>query len=121
PPTLRELAELRMISYQNCRVTRRVEERLRIGGREPKIVFRSDDNGTVQALVSAGHGVAIIPRLTVDERDSTVALVDLTDRIPPRVIAIAWHRDRIRTRAAEAFGEAAQNLCRSLEREPVAA
>jgi DNA-binding transcriptional LysR family regulator len=120
-PTLRELAELRMISYQNCRVTRLVEERLRIGGREPKIVFRSDDNGTVQALVSAGHGVAIVPRLTVDERDSTVALVDLSDRIPPRVIAIAWHRDRIRTRAAEAFVEAAQNLCRSLEREPVAA
>ena len=115
PPTLRELAELPLISWRNCRITQSIEELLHVGGREPRILFRSDDNGTVQALVSAGHGVAIVPRLTVDQRDGSVAMVDLGDRIPPRVIAIAWHRDRVRTRAAEVFVEAIQKLCASLE------
>ena len=36
--------------------------------------------------------------------------VDLADRVPPRLIGIARHRDRHRTRAAEAFVELAQGL-----------
>ena len=121
PPTLRELAELPLISWRNCRITKTIEERLHVGGREPRILFRSDDNGTVQALVAAGHGVAIVPRLTVDFRDRSVALVDLGDRIPPRTIAIAWHADRVRTRAAGAFVEAAQKLCAGFEDRVTAA
>ena len=65
---------------------------------DPRIVFRSDDNGTVQGLVAAGVGIAIVPRLTVDEADESIAVVDLGDRVPPRLIGIAWHRDRRRTR-----------------------
>jgi DNA-binding transcriptional LysR family regulator len=87
-----------------------VEDRLRQAGREPQIAFRSDDNGTVQGLVAAGVGIAIVPRLTVDESDSTVEVVDLGDRVPPRLIGIAWHRDRRRTRASEAFVELAQRI-----------
>src|SRR2546425_659715 len=51
PPTLREIAELPLIGFRTCRTTQQVEARLRIAGQEPKIVFRSDDNGTVQGLV----------------------------------------------------------------------
>jgi len=120
-PTLRELAELPLISWRNCRITQSVEERLHVGGREPRILFRSDDNGTVQALVSAGHGVAIVPRLTVDRRDRSVVMIDLGDRIPARTIAIAWHRDRVRTRAAEWFVEAAQTLCTRFDERAAAA
>ena len=39
----------------------------------------------------------------------------LGDRLPPRVIGIAWHRDRHRSRAAEAFVEAAAEVCGRLE------
>jgi DNA-binding transcriptional LysR family regulator len=120
-PTLRELAELPRIGYRSCRITAAIEDRLRVGGHEPNIVFRSDDNGTVQALVSAGVGVAVVPRLTVDERDGGITVLPLGDRVPPRVIGIAWHRDRLRTRAAEAFMEAAKTLSGSLERKAVAA
>ena len=67
-PTLREILDLPLISYRTCRTTQRVEERLRLAGREPDVVFRSDDNGTLQALVAAGVGVALVPRLTVDPR-----------------------------------------------------
>jgi DNA-binding transcriptional LysR family regulator len=78
--------------------------------RDPNIVFRSDDNGTVQGLVAAKVGIAIVPRLTVDVTDASIEVVDLGDCVPPRLIGIAWHRDRRRTRAAEAFVELAQAL-----------
>jgi molybdate transport repressor ModE-like protein len=120
PPSLREISELPLISYRSCRTTQRVEERLRLAGREPRVVFRSDDNGTVQGLVAAGVGVALVPRLTVEEGDSSIAVIDLGERVPPRLIALAWHRDRHRTPAAEAFVEAAQALCRGLERAAAA-
>jgi len=109
-PSLRELVEHPLISHRTCRTTKHVEDRLRQTGREPHIAFRSDDNGTVQGLVAAGVGIAIVPRLTVDEADSAVKVVALGERVPPRLIGIAWHRDRHRTRAAEAFVECARSI-----------
>jgi DNA-binding transcriptional LysR family regulator len=109
-PTLRELVEHPVISHRTCRTTKHVEDRLRQAGREPHIAFRTDDNGTVQGLVAAGVGIAIVPRLTVDETDPAVEVVDLGERVPPRLVGIAWHRDRRRTRAAEAFVELAQRI-----------
>jgi molybdate transport repressor ModE-like protein len=108
PPSLRELVEHPIISYRTCRTTQRVEDRLRQTGREPRIVFRSDDNGTMQGLVAAGVGIGVMPLLAVDHADESIEVVDLGDRVPPRLIGIAWHRDRRRTRAAEAFVELAQ-------------
>ena len=109
-PSLRELVEHPLISNRTCRTTQRVEDRLRHAGREPQIAFRSDDNGTVQGLVAAGVGIAIVPRLTVNEEDRTIRIVELGDRVPPRLIGLAWHRDRRRTRAAEAFVDLARRL-----------
>jgi DNA-binding transcriptional LysR family regulator len=109
-PGLRELLDHPLISNRTCRTTQRVEDRLRHAGSEPNIAFRSDDNGTVQGLVAAGVGIAIVPRLTVDETDTAIRIVDLGERVPPRLIGIAWHRDRRRTRAAEAFIELARSL-----------
>jgi molybdate transport repressor ModE-like protein len=108
-PSLREIVDQPLISYRTCRTTRHVEDRLRQAGRNPNIVFRSDDNGTVQGLVAAGVGIGIMPRLAVDEGDPAIEVVDLGDRVPPRLIGLAWHRDRHRTRAAEAFVELAQH------------
>jgi DNA-binding transcriptional LysR family regulator len=121
PPSLRELVEQPLISYRTCSTTQRVEERLRQAGREPQIVFRSDDNGTIQGLVAAGVGVAIVPRLTIDQGDRSIAVVELGERVPPRLLGIAWHRDRRRTPAAEAFVALAQELTAGLEPAAAAA
>jgi DNA-binding transcriptional LysR family regulator len=115
PPSLREILSMPLISYRTCRTTQRVEERLRMAGQEPEVVFRSDDNGTVQALVAAGVGVALVPRLTLDPAGDAVAVIELGDRVPPRLIGIAWHSDRQLTAAAHAFVDAARVLCRSRE------
>ncbi|HEY7603907.1 MAG TPA: LysR substrate-binding domain-containing protein [Gaiellaceae bacterium] len=114
PPSLRELLDHPLIANRTCRTTQRVEDRLRQAGREPNIAFRSDDNGTVQGLVAAGVGIAVVPRLTVDESDSAVRVVELGDRVPPRLVGIAWHRDRRRTSAAEAFVELSRKLTSSV-------
>ncbi|MFN2466635.1 MAG: LysR family transcriptional regulator [Gaiellaceae bacterium] len=121
PPTPRELAELPLIGHRVCRSLEAILEVLRASGREPRIVFRSDDNGTVQGVVAAGMGVALVPRLAVDEDDERVAVIEVDERIPPRLIGIAWHRDRELARAAEAFVGEARALCRAFAPEHVAA
>ena len=120
-PTLREIVELPLIGYRSCRTTEQVEERLRVAGRDPHVVFRSDDNYTVQGMVAAGIGVALVPLLTVDPSDDRIVVVDLGDRVPARLIGVAWHRDRLRTPAASAFVGAAEALCERFDNESRAA
>jgi molybdate transport repressor ModE-like protein len=120
--SLREIGEQPLVSNRFCRSVEQVHNHLRARGVQPQVIFRSDDNGTVQGVVAAGLGVALVPRLTVDETDPSVAVIDLGGRVPDRMIGLAWHRDRFRTQAAEAFAAEAQALCAELAAEkPVAA
>jgi DNA-binding transcriptional LysR family regulator len=120
--SLREIGEQPLVSNRACRSIQQVHGQLRSRGIEPNVIFRSDDNGTVQGVVAAGLGVALVPRLTVDETDRDVAVIDLGGRVPDRIIGLAWHRDRVRTRAAEAFVAEAQALCAEMSAaKPVAA
>jgi DNA-binding transcriptional LysR family regulator len=102
-PTLREIAEQPLIGYRNCRATEILVDQLRATGREPHFVMRSDENGVVQGLAGAGIGVALVPRLAVDENDESVRIVELGPRIAPRIVGIARHRDRYHSAAARAF------------------
>jgi molybdate transport repressor ModE-like protein len=117
PPTTREIAELDLIGHKHCRTLAHVEANFR---RPLHFVFRSDHNQTVQALVSSGVGSALVARLTMDPEDETTALIDLP-KVGPRLIAIAWHRDRYRTPAAQALVETAQEVCAEVEAAPAAA
>jgi DNA-binding transcriptional LysR family regulator len=121
PPTLKEIALQPLIGFNHCASTAQMEATLASTGREPKVVFRSDNNGTVQGLVGAGVGISVAPRLTVDEDDPSIEVVDLRGRVPPRVIVLVWHRDRHLTPAAEAFVETAKSVCRELSAESAAA
>jgi DNA-binding transcriptional LysR family regulator len=120
-PTLKEIALHPLISFNHCASTTAMEANLAATGRPLNVVFRSDNNGTVQGLVSAGVGISVAPRLTVDEDDPSIEVIDLQGRVPPRVIALVWHRDRHRSAAAEAFVESALSVCRELSAEPAAA
>src|SRR5207342_2999785 len=84
PPTLKEIVLQPIIGFNRCSAMDHVESQLASTGRTPNIVFRSDNNGTVQGLVGAGVGLAVAPRLTVDEDDASVEVIDLHGRIPPR-------------------------------------
>ncbi len=108
PPTPREIADLPLIGNRSCRSIEAGMNYVRGSGREPRIVFRSDDNGTVQGMAANGMGAALVPLLTVDEADERIEVIELSDRFPERIIGIAWHRDRHRSRAAEAFVDEAR-------------
>jgi DNA-binding transcriptional LysR family regulator len=109
--TVREVAALPLIGFRSCRNEHRIEAQLRGRGLEPSIVFRSDDNATVQALVAAGMGAALMPRLTVDLDDARTARVDVGELFPPRLLGVVWHSDRERSPAVSAFVEIAQDVC----------
>jgi DNA-binding transcriptional LysR family regulator len=110
-PDRRELATLPWISYRHPRDVAMLEGLLRGQGAEPRVIFRSDDNGAVQGMVGAGLGVALVPNLAVDKRDPSVVALSLDDAVPPRALCLAWHRDRYRSPAARAFTDAAIRLC----------
>jgi DNA-binding transcriptional LysR family regulator len=116
-PSLREIADLNLIGHKHCRTLVRLEGAFR---RPLRYVFQSDHNQTVQALVAAGVGVALVPGLTMDAQDESTVLLDLP-KVPPRIIALAWHRDRYRAPAARSFVETAQAVSAELSREAVAA
>jgi len=120
-PSLKEIALQPLIGFNRCSAMNEVESHLASTGREPNIVFRSDNNGTVQGLVGAGVGVSVAPLLTVDEDDPSTVTIDLRGRIPARVIGLVWHRDRHRSAAADAFIESAITVCTELATEPAAA
>jgi molybdate transport repressor ModE-like protein len=108
-PTLRELGREQLIGYRQCRSNELVENAIRRGGGEPNWVFRTDDNGTVQGMVAAGVGIAIVPHLTLTPTEE-VEIIELGDLVPPRLVGIAWHRDRYRTPAARAFVDLAREV-----------
>ncbi len=91
-----------LIAFRNCRSSALCEGALRARGIEPNVVFRSDDNGTVQGFVATGLGVAVMPRLSVGLDDPRTEVIPLDD-LPPRRIGVAWHRDRYRSPAFDAF------------------
>jgi DNA-binding transcriptional LysR family regulator len=109
-PPLRDVAKLPLIG----RRTTDEPERF-VAGRAPElnVVFRTDDNGTLAALVAEDLGAAIEPRLVVDPRNRDVKMLPFGSRIPPRTLVLAWHRDRYRSQAAQAFVELAQQLAES--------
>ena len=113
-PTPAFIASQRLIGFRSCRSTEFVEAHLRRQGVAPAFVFRSEDNGTVQAMVGAGLGVALVPLLAADTSDPSIAVIP-TD-LPPRRIALMWHRDRYRSPVARAFVETTSAVCRELQR-----
>ncbi|HEX8966541.1 MAG TPA: LysR family transcriptional regulator [Chloroflexota bacterium] len=121
PPTPREVAGLPLISFREAREAARLEGFVRGHGIEPRIIFRSDDNGAVQGMVGAGLGAALVPALAVDRRDPSVVALPLGEAVGPRFVCLAWHRDRYRSPAARAFVEAAGRLCRDLgsDQQPI--
>jgi len=114
PPPLREIAQLDLIGFRQCRSMTQIEAALR---RPIDFVFRSDHNGTVQGLVGAGVGAALLPSLAVDPNDEATRQIELGPNVPPRLIAVAWHRDRYRSPAANAFTELAAEVCAELDSE----
>jgi molybdate transport repressor ModE-like protein len=109
-----------MVGYQPGKHQDMAEDFLHGLGVRPRFVFRSHDNGTLQAMVTAGLGVALSPLLAVDTDDPKVRILQLAEPVPPRVLTIVWHRDRYRPPAASAFVDTAVAVAAEVEAEQAA-
>ncbi|HEX6763479.1 MAG TPA: LysR substrate-binding domain-containing protein [Gaiellaceae bacterium] len=107
-PTLRDVAAQPLIGFRDDHGSAPIVAAFRAAGIEPHWAFRSGDNPTLQGLVAAGLGVAVMPRLTVDQADRRIAVVELGEPMAPRIIAVAQHRDRYSSPATRAFVQTAQ-------------
>ena len=93
--TLEQLADLPLVGHADddtCQV--RVNVALQALRVAPHYVFRSSDNGALQAMVRAGLGVAVMPLLAVDTDDPGVRIVPLQPPIPPRHVTLVWRSGR---------------------------
>ncbi|MEN3281334.1 MAG: hypothetical protein V7607_2474 [Solirubrobacteraceae bacterium] len=113
-PTLTDVARLPLIAYDRVRDVTRPEAYLR---GTPNVVFRSNDDETIHGLVAAGMGAALLPRLSVDRGYPGLRAVEMTAGLPPRVIGLAWHRDRDLLPAAREFVAATERVCEELRVE----
>jgi DNA-binding transcriptional LysR family regulator len=96
----------------SCQLTN--EAGLRAAGLVPNFVFRSNDNGTVAAMVRAGMGVAVMPLLCVEPEDPRTTLHPIVPPIPARQISIAWRPGRTLSPVAEHFIDLATDYCAEL-------
>jgi DNA-binding transcriptional LysR family regulator len=111
PVTVASLRNEPLIGQQNnsCQLTN--EAGLRAAGLEPNYVFRSNDNGTVIAMVRAGMGVAVLPLLCTEPEDPRTVLHPIEPPLPARRISIAWRAGRTVSPAVEAFVELTTEVC----------
>jgi DNA-binding transcriptional LysR family regulator len=117
--SLLDLGEMPVIGANLCASGNLVESQLREAGFSVEYAFRSDDNTTIQGLVAAHFGVALMPLLAVQQGDDRVKAIRLLPAVPRRQIAVVWHKDRHRTPAARAFVEIAREVSAAVERELV--
>ncbi len=76
-------------------------------GFEPNVTFESDDYDTVQGLVAAGVGVALVPRLALTHVHPRIVVRELSPRSPARKVVAA-------TMAGPGVAPAARTMLRIL-------
>ena len=104
---LRALSGLPIIGFRS---SHEPDVQLRGHVADLNVVFRTDDNGTLMSLVAEGLGAAVVPQLVLNPRNPALVPIPLGGRLPPRVLALAWHRDRYRSAASHAFVDLAREL-----------
>jgi DNA-binding transcriptional LysR family regulator len=99
---LGELAWVQSSASSPC--ARHVVRSCHAAGFEPRVAFESDDYATVQGLVAAGVGVALIPELALSGgARSDITIRSLTPNSPVRRITAATARSDRRTPAVQAM------------------
>lgn len=89
---LDELASLPLLTLDGCRAQSALELVLEAKGRALNVQKRLGTVSAVLSFVADGFGVGLLPSLGGELPSSLVSL-PLDPRIPPRMLAVAWHRD----------------------------
>ncbi|MGH9185963.1 MAG: LysR family transcriptional regulator [Acidimicrobiales bacterium] len=111
---LTDIVDLPLIGTRNSICLRSIEECFRGLGAEPRFVFNSDDNPTIQGCIAAGLAYGLLPVLTVDEADRSVRVLSVDPAPEPRRIGLVWHAERRPPPAQQAFVDAVTAVCAAL-------
>ncbi len=114
-PRMAEIAALALIGRSAARDTETAFAQFEALGVQPRIVHTTDDDASVHALVANGIGAAILPALSVDWDDESVAALPLDESVRPRVLSLAWHAERELTPTLETFCDATIAACREIQ------
>jgi DNA-binding transcriptional LysR family regulator len=93
PVAIERLDRLPVVAHPSICDQARVEMFLAERGIQPDYVFRTEGNETLLAMVRAGLGAALMPRLAVSRFDGLV-LHELDPAVPPREIYLLWQAGR---------------------------
>jgi DNA-binding transcriptional LysR family regulator len=100
--TIAELSEEPFICFKG-RAHQVVRDACRAADFEPRVACESRELETVRALVEAGLGVAVLPRLATAERRKQVAVLRLRDPVLERTLGMITRRGHVLSAAAQAF------------------
>jgi DNA-binding transcriptional LysR family regulator len=103
PVAASELVDQPMIGQHACSYQLLMEAGLADLGVTSDYVFRSNDNGTVTAMVRAGLGLAVLPLLCVEPEDPRISIHRLDPAMPDRRIGLARRSGRPLSPVAERF------------------
>ena len=124
PATADDISNLPLITFEQLPSQKLIEGSLRAAGAHVRVVTRMGDAASVLSMVSAGLGCGLVPRLAVEAETGAARLNGLRflslDDQPPRLIGLAWNRqragdERIR-RVVELAADAARGI--SYQRTP---
>ena len=110
-PELADIAEHPFVVDPDWRMFDLIEAEFEAAGYPLETGFRASTNTAVQALVGAGLGVAVLPRLAADLDDPTTVAIDLRGLLPSRTLVCYWHRDRRHGPALAAFLATVRTVC----------
>lgn len=120
PVALDRLHGAPMVAEQDQACQRQIDDGLHDHGVEPDVVFRTNDNLAVAAMVRAGMGMAVMPLLAVEVEDPRLAVHTLDPPLPARRIGLGWRRERTLSPAAARFLELAREVTAPLAHRPLA-
>ncbi|HVU79612.1 MAG TPA: LysR family transcriptional regulator [Gaiellaceae bacterium] len=87
------------------RSTRLVEESILAAGVMPDIALRLNDYRSISVMVEAGLGCGLVPSLALGPGQHGLVARPI-ERVPPRIVGIAWNRERQKTHAIGRFVDA---------------
>jgi DNA-binding transcriptional LysR family regulator len=90
--TVGELGCLPVLTLDGCRAQAALELVLEAKGRPLNIEKRLESIAAVLSFVADGFGVGLLPSLH-GELPANLKALQLDARVPPRMLALAWHRD----------------------------
>jgi DNA-binding transcriptional LysR family regulator len=110
-----DLGDLALIGFRSCLDMPYVEEQLRSFGVLPRWAFRTDDISMLCALVLAGVGYGLVPKLAVDPNDSRLVALLIAGLRPRNLGAIHCKGADLQNEALRVYLEMARSYCASIQ------